>query len=661
MLRRTEGLIMRSSFAFTLISLSLISVSIILYLQNGEGRTLADWSYASLSDMGKYTTLASLTTSILAIFFTLKSFTVRLKETKKSLQQRNQTLEALALSNQQINKSMEIPAVMRALVKSAIKLCEATDGAAGLMKDGQMVFTEYCKDGTWVPINLSFPPGYGVPGWVIENVRPYLSNDAASDLQVIQVIREQLGFYNLLDTPIINADGELLGCFEIHNTKDRRPFDEHDIIALKGLSASVAIAIENARIIAEQKKSQDLLLESEEKFRSLFENSPTSLWEEDFSAVKLYLDDIHRQGVSDLNSFFSSNPEAAQRCTRMVRIIDVNQKTIELFSARSKSDLLSHLDLVFCEKSLEPFIQGLIAMAEGEKSYKVSGINKTLNNEELELNVQASIMPGYEDSWGKVIVSMTDITSERETDRLKNEFISTAAHELRTPLTVIMGYSDLMLEHLETTEFSIEQKKEFLHNINDKVIALERIVEDLLDVSKIESGRPLLLEKAPAKLAKLIEELAKNHQRETNRHQITTNFDNQNLLTMVDAGRITQVIDNLINNAIKYSPDGGNIKISCNQDHNKIEISVEDHGLGMTKEQSARIFDKFYRADTSDTALSGLGLGMSIAKNIIEAHGGSIWIESVPGKGTTVHFTLPLQTQIESYFTQEIAGSSQIH
>jgi signal transduction histidine kinase len=652
---------MRSSFAFTLISLSLISVSIIIYLQNGEGMTLAGWSYASLSDMGKYTTLASLTTSFLAIFFTLQSFALRLKETKKSLQQRNQTLEALALSKQQINKSMEIPAVMRALVKSAIKLCEATDGASGLMKDGQMVFTEYCKDGTWVPINISFPPGYGVPGWVIENVRPYLSNDAANDLQVVQEIREQLGFYNLIDTPIISANGELLGCFEIHNTKDRRPFDEHDIIALKGLSANVAIAIENARIIAEQKKSQDLLLESEEKFRSLFENSPTSLWEEDFSAVKLYLDDIRRQGVSDLNSFFSSNPEAAQRCTRMVKIIDVNQKTIELFSARSKSDLLSHLDLVFSEKSLEPFIQGLISMAEGQHSYKVSGINKTLNNEELELNIQASIMPGYEDSWEKVIISMIDITSERETDRLKNEFISTAAHELRTPLTVIMGYSDLMLEHLETTEFSIEQKKEFLHNINDKVIALERIVEDLLDVSKIESGRPLLLEKAPTKLSVLIEELIRNHQRETSNHRITSNVADLNLLLMIDSGRITQVLDNLLNNAIKYSPDGGNIEIDCHQDSEQIEIRVKDHGLGMTTEQGKRIFDKFYRADTSDTALSGLGLGMSIAKNIVEAHGGSIWIDTVPGEGTTVRFTLPAQTQVESYFTQEIAGSDQIH
>ncbi len=661
MLRRTERLLLGFSLTLFLISFSLITASILFYLQNGAGRMLSLWQYSALSETEQYLILSALFTSIAAALLTLQYFAIRLKEFKKLSRIGSQKIEALALSNQQINKKLEVPAVMRALVESALELTEASDGAAGLMKNGQMVFTEYYKDKEWIPIDFTFPPDYGVPGWVITNMCPYLSNDAASDMQVIQEIREQLGFYNLLDTPIINAEGELLGCFEIHNTKDRRPFDEQDVTILKGLSASVAIAIENARFISEQKKSQDLLLESERKFRALFENSPTSLLEEDFSAVKLYIDDIRRQGVSDLVAFFKTNPEATLRCARMVKVLDINQKTVDLFSARTKADLLSHIDQIFSEKSLKPFIEGLLFMAENQKEYRTTGINRTLNGEEIEVSIQASIMPGYEESWEKVIIAITDITREREVERLKNEFISTAAHELRTPLTVIMGYSDLILEHLETAEFTIDQKKNFLQSISNKVLILEQIVENLLDVSKIESGRPLLIEKAPVKLSTLIEGLVQNHQRETEQHRIILDTDNPDLLLMVDAGRMTQVIDNLLSNAIKYSPKGGEIKISCRRENNQIEICVEDHGLGMSEDQLGRIFDKFYRADTSNTALGGLGLGMNIAKKIVEAHDGRIWIKSVQGKGTTVCVSLPLQSQIDNYFNQENASTSQIH
>jgi signal transduction histidine kinase len=661
MLRPIDRTIKLCAVSFTLLSLFFISTTVMFSQKNSSNISHSIWSASTLSETERHTATAALTTALFAIIFSLQFLAMRLKETKKLLKRSNLKIERLAKSNQHINKKLEVSAVMRALVESAIELTESTDGAAGLIKNGQMVFTEYYKNGEWIPINFSFPPGYGVPGWVIKNKSPYLSNDAENDFQVIQEIREQLGFYNLIDTPILNAEGELIGCFEIHNTKNRRPFDDQDILALMSLSASAAIAIENSDGIAAQNKAKELLFESEQKFRSLFENSPISLWEEDFSEVKSFIDEVRRQGISDLDDFFKTNHEAAIRCAKMVKVIDVNQNTVKLFSARSKDDLTSHLDQLFCARSLDPFIQGVIKMTQNKSDCRVIGINKTLNGEELEFKIQASIMPGYEDTWGKVIVSMSDITHEREIDRMKNEFISTAAHELRTPLAVIMGYSDLMLDHLEKDEYTIKQKKEFLLNINSKVDALERIVEDLLDVSKIESGRSILLEKSLTKLSTLVGNLAHYHQRETDKHHIKIFFDNPNLTLMVDTGRITQVLDNLISNAVKYSPEGGEIEITCSRDKEEIEIRVQDHGLGMTEDQRDRIFDKFYRADTSNTAISGLGLGMSIAKSIVEAHGGNIWVDSVPGEGTTVRFTLPVQTPSNSYFNQEISGNNQIH
>jgi|GEM_PF-3338560 len=642
MVDRNVSLLKRCAIAFVLLGLVLVPVAGYLHLHGSAPLVPATGACSVLDGAGRYAAAGSLLFATLAILTTLMFFILRFRNIDKTLQQRGHQLESLALANQRINENLEVPAVMRALVESALELTNASDGAAGMIKDGQMVFTEYYKSGTWIPIDFSFPPGYGVPGWVIDNKAPYLSNDARNDPQVIQEIREQLGFYNLVDTPILSANGELIGCFEIHNTRDRRPFDEQDVSLLKGLSANAAVAIQNARFIAAQLNTEMLLRASENKFRSLFENSPISLWEEDFSAIKLFIDELQRQGVSDLNDYFAANPQEVIRCASMVKVADVNQATVELYAARSKEDLLSHLGQVFTKASLPAFIQGIIALASGRTQYRMIGINKTLNGEELEANIYASIIPGCEDTWQKVIVSVFDVTREREIDRLKNEFISTAAHELRTPLTVIMGYTDLLLEHLESATFTMAEKREFLASINVKAGALERIVEDLLDVSKIESGRQLLLEKEPARICGLLAELIANHQRETDQHTLVADFGTEDFPLLIDPGRISQVIDNLLSNAIKYSPQGGEIKVRVQFEPGEVDVSVSDQGIGMTVDQAARIFDKFYRADTSNTALGGLGLGMNIARNIVEAHGGQIWVKTSFGQGTTVHFTLPM-------------------
>jgi GAF domain-containing protein len=168
-------------------------------------------------------------------------------------------LEILLEANQNINTTLEVPIVMRTLVSSAITLISATSGASGLFVDGKMVFTEYNDKGEILQIDYAFEPGYGVPGWILKNKKPYITNDAERDPNVIPEIQKALGFYNLIDVPILNRSGKLLGCFEIHNSTDHRPFDEVDIELLKGLSASAAIALENAQLIAQYKQTKEAL------------------------------------------------------------------------------------------------------------------------------------------------------------------------------------------------------------------------------------------------------------------------------------------------------------------------------------------------------------------------------------------------------------------
>ena len=301
---------------------------------------------------------------------------------------------------------------------------------------------------------------------------------------------------------------------------------------------------------------------------------------------------------------------------------------------------MANLGQVFPEKGLDAFCDELICLAAGNNKAKAIGINRTLKGRELTVLINWSVLPGYEESWEKVVVSMIDITREREIDQLKNEFISIAAHELRTPLASIMGYSEL-LQMDEADKFSPKMTRECFGNIQSSILSLERIIDDLLDVSKIESGRSLLIDKAEIDFSELLATICENHQRETKKHIFQLELPKAPISLFADQGRITQVLDNLLSNAIKYTPNGGAIRISGKIEDDQLCVSISDEGIGMTEQQAQRVFDKFYRADTSNTAVRGLGLGMNIAKNIIEGHGGTIWVESVAGEGTTVYFTIP--------------------
>jgi len=227
----------------------------------------------------------------------------------------------------------------------------------------------------------------------------------------------------------------------------------------------------------------------------------------------------------------------------------------------------------------------------------------------------------------------------RESDRMKTEFISTAAHELRTPLTSILGFSQVLLD---PENLSDAERKEFIVYIHQQARALSGMVADLLDIARIESGQGLALKRVFCTAGELVIQLSPFLQGGTERSRFELAITAEATPLLVDKAKMAEVFENLLSNALKYSPPGSPIRIVGEIVGESYRFSVADQGIGMTPEQVARVFDKFYRADASDTAVSGLGLGMSIVRNIVEAHGGRIWVESEPGRGTTVHFLLPL-------------------
>jgi signal transduction histidine kinase len=245
----------------------------------------------------------------------------------------------------------------------------------------------------------------------------------------------------------------------------------------------------------------------------------------------------------------------------------------------------------------------------------------------------------------KTIIDRERTEAERselkKTDIVKSEFISIAAHELRTPVATIMGYTELLSDQNMIDSFNEQQKKDFLSTIYESSEQLDKIVDDILDVSRIESGQRIPLYKKPLSIKTLLEKVLNRLSLKSNHNLILEVSPEVPERLGFDEHRIDQVIENLLSNAIKYSPEQRPITIAVEADNHRCSVMVTDQGIGMSNEQKDRVYDKFYRADTSDTAVRGLGLGMSIVKQIIDDHDGTILIDSKLSEGTSVCFTLP--------------------
>lgn len=237
-----------------------------------------------------------------------------------------------------------------------------------------------------------------------------------------------------------------------------------------------------------------------------------------------------------------------------------------------------------------------------------------------------------------MILAVHEVTAERQAERVKSELLSTAAHELNTPLTSIIGFSELMLQNPGQT---IAEHKESLTYINRKAWALSRLVSDLLDVSRIEAGKAIPVSREVQDVLAVIRQVLQDLENLSSRHHFVLTLPEGPILVPLDRARLEQVLENILSNSIKYSPGGGDINIAGTTAPEGFHLSVSDQGIGMTSEEVARVFDKFYRADSSNTAINGTGLGMTIVREIIDGHGGRVWVESNPGRGTSVHLVLP--------------------
>lgn len=234
-----------------------------------------------------------------------------------------------------------------------------------------------------------------------------------------------------------------------------------------------------------------------------------------------------------------------------------------------------------------------------------------------------------------------DVTKERELDQLKDDFFSTISHELRTPLFSIQGFAQIMMEE---PDLDVETRTEFLNTIQRQAIQLSEMVNNLLDISKLEDGK-LVLEQKPVSVVDVINQTILKLQGYAHQQQVkvVTNLAATIPVIIGDSHRLEQVLNNLIGNAIKFSPANEQILITAELGNDEVRVSVKDNGIGIPAEALESIFSRYYQvSNRSHRSPMGTGLGLHIAKQIVEAHGGKIWAESETGQGSVFTFTLPL-------------------
>lgn len=355
------------------------------------------------------------------------------------------------------------------------------------------------------------------------------------------------------------------------------------------------------------------------------------------------LDERVRARTAELQAIFDAVGEGIL-VTSPNGVIEYINPAMEKLTGYSAAEAIGQMPRIWkSERQNSAFYTQMWQVIRSGNTWRGELVNRRKDGSLYDVLLTITPIPGPDGKPVGFVGVQNDITPFKEMSRLKNEFISMAAHELRTPLTSILGFSEILM----TRQLSDERKIRYLTFINQQADALRAILDDLLDLSRMEAGEGFEVVENVVDLKKIVEEVIFGFQENQPAHHYQIAGSASWPRITGDPAKLAQLFKNLLSNATKYSPHGGEIVFqgSIEQEYNLFHLTLTDQGVGMTPEQVTQIFERFYRADASNTAIGGTGLGMTISRLIVERHGGKIWVESEHGVGTTVHLLLPLHNR----------------
>ncbi|MDY6847072.1 MAG: ATP-binding protein [Chloroflexota bacterium] len=409
-----------------------------------------------------------------------------------------------------------------------------------------------------------------------------------------------MGALSAVGLPLV-AQGEVIGFIYISRNY-RGSFSTNDRSLLSSFANQAAIAVRNARLYTEinrEKQRTDAMLDSA------------------------------ADGILILNP--DHNIERAN--ASFTRMFGLSQEKLQS---------MTHEDVIQWAKdphgiTLDEAEAGGWPLTPQAHLYVEGDLSRPNGQPPLPVGITYAPLISTEGSLLNIIATIRDITRFRQADELKSEFVSIVSHELKTPVALIKGYVSTLRR--DDVKWNNEIMDESLQVIEEEADHLTRLIEDLLDASRLQAGG-MPLKRSDIAIKSMAERLAERFQVQTEDHQIIVDLPDDLPVVMADETRIEQVLSNLISNAIKYAPNGKITINGCARPH-EILICVEDEGVGIPTGDLPHIFDRFYRAPETSRKTKGAGLGLYLARAIIEAHKGHMWADPKTDKGARICFSLP--------------------
>ena len=516
---------------------------------------------------------------------------------------RGDELTALTTIAAQVNCTQDLDEILQAALQTTLEVIGEDFGEIFLVDEetGDLLLsTHQGLSDAFVAEEAVVGRGECLCGIAVKSGQPIIAADMATHPARTRTACLREGFESCIRLPL-RARGEVLGLLNIQS-RTPRDFGLEDQELLTAIGNQIGIAIANAQLI----------------------------------------DDAERRRAT-LDSVMNSLVDGLVLLNRWGRITYVNPCAQEMLGLPAHA-LSEHM-----LEALDNAVKEHIVKADHVLAQLGAAVAEPRNTPLVEFALtapvarilQARFFPIYDAGGGHLGLGLLlrDITRERELDEMKSQLLSTVSHELRTPLASIKGFATTLLR--QDVQWDEDSRREFLAIIDEESDRLSELISNLLDMSRIEAGT-LRVEPESTDLRPIVQETVSEFQILTRDHHIQVSLPPSLPLALADPRRVRQVLRNLVENAVKYSPEGGVIDVAVQTGAETIQVSVADRGIGIERRHLDRIFDRFYQIDSASTRkVGGSGLGLSISKAIIEAHSGEIWAQSQPGVGSTFHFTLP--------------------
>lgn len=453
----------------------------------------------------------------------------------------------------------------------------------------------------------------GISGEVFRTGEPMIFTDAVEDERTVKDNVVLMGVTNGLTVPLVieKRDEEnrvveksVIGVLHAFNKRHGEDFIDEDVRLLERMAKNVGSIIANLQMYRE-------VVEEREELLQTFESLSAGL-------VLVSADGRVSQMNGSARAIFGVGNEAMHK---------------------PASEVLKNADL-----------DKMFATAHAKGDAPMIEIDLTVQGNDRIYQVQGARVQGEDNKDLGVVAILTDITEIKNIERMKSAFVAMASHELRTPLTAIKGFSSTLLDGIDDDIYDKDDQKEFLGIVVHECDRLRRLIDDLLNTSRIEAGESLKPSYADVNLHDLLKKVNMVQQQATTKHVIRLDQDASTPEWIVaDQDKLDQILTNLLNNAIKYAPKGGDITIHSRLDGDHVLIGVQDQGLGIPADQVGKVFEKFHRVNNEDNRnIYGTGLGLFLVKHLVDkVHMGKIWCESEVGVGSTFWFRIPAKLDIE--------------